>query len=60
MPQERIYTSEDYWNLPEGQRAELIDGKFQQQRQNQLQLQKLKQGLIVLVMMLTVQILQAY
>lgn len=22
------YTSEDYWNLPEGQRAELIDGKL--------------------------------
>lgn len=22
------YTSEDYWNLPEGERAELIDGKF--------------------------------
>lgn len=28
MPQERIYTSEDYWNLPDGQRAELIDGKL--------------------------------
>lgn len=28
LPQERIYTSEDYWNLPEGQRAELIDGKL--------------------------------
>ncbi len=28
IPQERIYTSEDYWNLPEGQRAELIDGKL--------------------------------
>lgn len=28
MPQERIYTAEDYWNLPEGQRAELIDGKL--------------------------------
>ena len=28
MPQERIDTSEDYWNLPEGQRAELIDGKL--------------------------------
>lgn len=28
MPQERIYTSTDYWNLPEGQRAELIDGKL--------------------------------
>ena len=27
-PQERTYTSEDYWNLPEGQRAELIDGKL--------------------------------
>jgi Uma2 family endonuclease len=22
------YTAEDYWNLPEGERAELIDGKF--------------------------------
>lgn len=22
------YTSEDYWNLPEGERAELIGGKF--------------------------------
>ena len=28
LPQERLYTSEDYWNLPEGQRAELIDGKL--------------------------------
>lgn len=28
MPQEHIYTSEDYWNLPDGQRAELIDGKL--------------------------------
>jgi Uma2 family endonuclease len=28
VPQERIYTSADYWNLPEGQRAELIDGKL--------------------------------
>lgn len=28
VPQERIYTSEDYWNLPDGQRAELIDGKL--------------------------------
>lgn len=28
MPQlkENTYTSEDYWNLPEGERAELIDG----------------------------------
>ena len=23
-----LYTSDDYWNLPEGERAELIDGKF--------------------------------
>lgn len=23
-----MYTSEDYWNLPEGERAELIDGEF--------------------------------
>ena len=22
------YTSKDYWNLPEGERAELINGKF--------------------------------
>lgn len=22
------FTSEDYWNLPEGERAELIDGRF--------------------------------
>ena len=28
LPQEHIYTSEDYWNLPEGQRAELIDGQI--------------------------------
>lgn len=30
MPQlkNNIYTSEDYWNLPEGKRAELIDGKL--------------------------------
>lgn len=28
IPQERIFASEDYWNLPEGQRAELIDGKL--------------------------------
>ena len=25
---EKVYTSEDYWNLPEGHRAELIDGQF--------------------------------
>lgn len=28
MPQERVYTSEDYWNLPAGRRAELIDGRL--------------------------------
>ena len=30
MPQlrENTYTAEDYWNLPEGERAELIDGKL--------------------------------
>lgn len=30
MPQlkDNFYTSEDYWNLPEGERAELIDGKL--------------------------------
>ena len=25
---EGMYTSDDYWNLPEGERAELIDGEF--------------------------------
>ncbi len=28
MPQKQFYTSKDYWNLPEGQRAELIDGQL--------------------------------
>ena len=28
LPKERTYTSEDYWNLPDGQRAELIDGQL--------------------------------
>lgn len=28
LVQEKIYTSEDYWNLPESQRAELIDGQL--------------------------------
>ncbi len=28
LPQKQLYTSEDYWNLPEGQRAELIDGQL--------------------------------
>lgn len=28
LPKEKLYTSEDYWNLPDGQRAELIDGKL--------------------------------
>lgn len=28
QPQKRVYTSEDYWNLPEGERAELIDGQL--------------------------------
>ena len=28
LPREHHYTSEDYWNLPEGQRAELIDGQL--------------------------------
>lgn len=28
VPQERSYTAEDYWNLPEGVRAELIDGRL--------------------------------
>lgn len=28
LAQKKIYTSEDYWNLPEHIRAELIDGQF--------------------------------
>lgn len=28
LPKEPLYTAEDYWNLPEGQRAELIDGQL--------------------------------
>lgn len=28
LQKEQLYTSEDYWNLPEGKRAELIDGRF--------------------------------
>lgn len=28
LPKEHSYTSKDYWDLPEGQRAELIDGQF--------------------------------
>lgn len=28
LPQERIYTTEDIYNLPEGTRAELIDGRI--------------------------------
>lgn len=28
LPKNKLYTSEDYWNLPEGERAELIGGKF--------------------------------
>ena len=28
LPREQHYTSEDYWNLPEGHRAELIDGQL--------------------------------
>ena len=28
LPKEHSYTSKDYWNLPEGKRAELIDGQF--------------------------------
>lgn len=26
LPKRKSYKSEDYWNLPEGQRAELING----------------------------------
>lgn len=28
LPQKRAYTPEDYWNLPDGERAELIDGQL--------------------------------
>lgn len=28
FPSEKTYTSKDYWNLPDGQRAELIDGQL--------------------------------
>lgn len=28
LPDNPIYTAEDYWNLPEGERAELIDGQL--------------------------------
>ena len=28
LPKEHTYTSKDYWNLPEGHRAELIGGQF--------------------------------
>ena len=28
LPRNLSFTSEDYWNLPEGRRAELIDGQF--------------------------------
>ena len=28
LPKQHTYTSEDYWNLPDSQRAELIDGQL--------------------------------
>ena len=28
LPAERTYTAEDYWNLPDGRRAELINGQL--------------------------------
>lgn len=28
FPIDKSYTSEDYWNLPEGERAELINGQL--------------------------------
>lgn len=28
LPQKQFYTAEDYWNLPDGERAELIDGQL--------------------------------
>ena len=27
-PQKKVYTADDYWNLPEGERAELINGQL--------------------------------
>lgn len=28
QPKSKFYTSKDYWNLPDGERAELINGRF--------------------------------
>lgn len=28
LPKDRTHTAEDYWNLPDGERAELIDGQL--------------------------------
>ncbi|MCC8045799.1 MAG: Uma2 family endonuclease [Clostridiales bacterium] len=28
LPKEELFSSEDYWNLPDGKRAELIDGQL--------------------------------
>ena len=28
LPDNTTYTAEDYWNLPEGERAELINGQL--------------------------------
>ncbi len=28
LPEKKTYTSDDYWNLPDGERAELIDGQL--------------------------------
>lgn len=28
LPKQHTYTSEDYWNLPDGERAELIGGQL--------------------------------
>lgn len=28
LPREQIYTSDDYWSLPDGERAELINGRL--------------------------------
>ena len=28
LPQKQYCTADDYWNLPDGQRAELIDGEL--------------------------------
>lgn len=49
QPREKFYTSEDYWNLPEKERAELIDGKLYMQAAPSRIHQKLVQQLSKLI-----------